>query len=61
MLAFLSLDELADIILLVQGYDRKSVPAKDVIAYLRRTANLSTGGITHDVTENVHLENRRIA
>lgn len=61
MLTTLPLDELADRLLLVQGYDRQSVPAKDVIVYLRRNANLSAGGIAHDVTENVHPENRKIA
>ncbi|TXI38816.1 MAG: ATP-grasp domain-containing protein [Nitrosomonas sp.] len=61
MRAILSLDEVADDLLLIQGYDHLSVPAKDVIVYLRRNASLSAGGMAYDVTENVHPEYRMIA
>ena len=57
----LSLDESADDLLLIQGYDRLSVPAKDVIVYLRRNANPAAGGIAFDVTDNVHPDNCMIA
>jgi cyanophycin synthetase len=40
-----------------QGYDLKTVLAKDTIAFLRATANLSTGGIAIDRTDNIHPEN----
>jgi len=57
----LSLDKQADDLLLIQGYDRLSVPAKDVIVYLHRNANPAAGGMAYDVTENVHPDNRMIA
>jgi len=59
--AMLSLDKVADDLLLIQGYDQLSVPAKDVIVYLRRNANLFAGGMAYDVTGNVHPEYRMIA
>lgn len=58
--AMLPLDEVVDDLLLIQGYDRLSVPAKDVIVYLRRNANLSAGGMAYDVTGNVHPGYRMI-
>jgi cyanophycin synthetase len=39
-----------------QGYDRDTVLESGVIAYLRATANLSTGGIAIDRTEVTHPE-----
>jgi cyanophycin synthetase len=40
-----------------QGYDLKTVLAKDATAFLRATANLSTGGIAIDRTDSIHPEN----
>ncbi|WP_315791976.1 cyanophycin synthetase [Fischerella sp. JS2] len=40
-----------------QGYTLNSVLAKDEICYLRATANLSTGGIAVDRTDEIHPEN----
>ncbi|PLZ14094.1 cyanophycin synthetase [Fischerella thermalis WC245] len=40
-----------------QGYTLDSVLAKDEICYLRATANLSTGGIAVDRTDEIHPEN----
>ncbi|PMB49719.1 cyanophycin synthetase [Fischerella thermalis CCMEE 5205] len=40
-----------------QGYTLDSILAKDEICYLRATANLSTGGIAVDRTDEIHPEN----
>ena len=40
-----------------QGYSLKSVPEKGEICKLRATANLSTGGIAIDRTDEIHPEN----
>ncbi|WP_158825357.1 cyanophycin synthetase [Mucilaginibacter lacusdianchii] len=40
-----------------KGYTLETVPAKDEIVYLKSTANLSTGGTSIDVTDQVHPEN----
>lgn len=39
-----------------QGYTLKSIPEKGKIVWLKSTANLSTGGIAEDVTDQVHPE-----
>ena len=39
------------------GYTLDSVPAKDEQVFLKSTANLSTGGTSVDVTDNVHPQN----
>ncbi len=40
-----------------QGYNLDSILPLDEIAYLRATANLSTGGIAVDRTDDIHPEN----
>jgi cyanophycin synthetase len=40
-----------------QGYTLNSVPPKGTICYLKATANLSTGGIAVDRTDEIHPEN----
>jgi cyanophycin synthetase len=40
-----------------QSYTINSVPPKGAICYLRATANLSTGGIAIDRTDEIHPEN----
>lgn len=40
-----------------QGYTLESVPPTGEICYLRATANLSTGGIAVDRTDDIHPEN----
>ena len=40
-----------------QGYEMKTVLPQEEKAYLRATANLSTGGIAIDRTEDIHPEN----
>ena len=44
-----------------QGYDINTVLASGEMAYLRATANLSTGGIAIDRTDDIHPENVWIA
>ncbi|MBE9224839.1 cyanophycin synthetase [Phormidium sp. LEGE 05292] len=44
-----------------QGYTLETVLPKDEICYLRATANLSTGGIAVDRTDEIHKENIWIA
>ncbi|MUL35591.1 cyanophycin synthetase [Gloeocapsopsis dulcis] len=44
-----------------QGYTVDTVPPKDEICYLRATANLSTGGIAVDRTDDIHPENLWLA
>ncbi len=44
-----------------QGYTLNSVLPKDEICYLRATANLSTGGIAVDRTDEIHPENLWLA
>jgi cyanophycin synthetase len=39
------------------GYTLDTVPAKDEVVYLKSTANLSTGGTSIDVTDQVHPQN----
>lgn len=40
-----------------QGYTLDSIPRKGEVCYLRATANLSTGGIAVDRTDDIHPEN----
>jgi cyanophycin synthetase len=40
-----------------RGYTLESVPPKDEIVYVKSTANLSTGGTSVDVTDQVHPQN----
>jgi len=44
-----------------QGYTLNSVLPKDKVCYLRSTANLSTGGIAIDRTDEIHPENAWLA
>jgi cyanophycin synthetase len=44
-----------------KGYDLDTVLPKGEICYLRATANLSTGGIAIDRTDDIHPENRWLA
>ena len=40
-----------------KGYTLETVPPKDEIVFLKSTANLSTGGTSIDVTDQVHPQN----
>jgi cyanophycin synthetase len=50
------LDPLALAHLAAQGLDPRSVPARGQAVTLRRNANLSTGGTSRDVTDQVHAD-----
>ena len=57
----IELDHQADHCLELLGYSRDSIPADDEVVYLRRTANLSTGGTAIDLTDSVHPDNIEMA
>lgn len=57
----IKIDEQAVKVLYKQGLELESVVDKGRVVWLRENANLSTGGIAIDCTEEVHKENRRIA
>ncbi|MCI5043136.1 MAG: cyanophycin synthetase [Aquisalinus sp.] len=61
MLTRLELDKGADKMLREQQMDVKTVLADGQVAYLRRTANLSTGGTAVDVTDTIHPDNKFMA
>lgn len=50
----ISVDDIAQAVLLRQGYGLQSVPQLGEQVWLRDNANLSTGGTAIDVTEQVH-------
>ncbi len=52
------LDKRSDQLLKEQSMTRQSVPAADKVIMLHATSNLSTGGISEDVTDRVHPTNR---
>ena len=54
------IDEEAKKCLEKQDYTLESIPNKDCLVYIRKNANLSTGGISVDVTNDVHPEIRKI-
>ncbi|MFT3974607.1 MAG: cyanophycin synthetase [Amaricoccus sp.] len=61
MLTRIELDDEAERQLAGKGYDGASVPPAGEVVYLRKTANLSTGGTAIDVTDVIHPDNRRMA
>ncbi len=61
VLTKLEFDYQAERLLSQLGYDRKSIPAKDELVYLRSTGNLSTGGTARDVTDIIHPDNIEMA
>lgn len=50
-------DKTSQTVLEKQGYSLDSVLPQETTAYLRATANLSTGGVAIDRTDEIHLEN----
>lgn len=54
VLTQLPLDDVTDAQLSRQNYDRNTVLKQGEICYLRSTANLSTGGIAVDRTDDIH-------
>ena len=61
VLTKITIDKTALNVLGKQGYELTSILAQGAIAYLRATANLSTGGIAVDRTDEIHPENVWIA
>ncbi|NET43571.1 cyanophycin synthetase [Okeania sp. SIO2B3] len=57
VLTRIKVDKAALAILERQGYSIDSIPRKGKICFLRATANLSTGGIAVDRTDEIHPEN----
>jgi cyanophycin synthetase len=56
LLTLIKLDESTDEMLSQQGYTLDTILPADQICYLRATANLSTGGIAIDRTDEIHPE-----
>lgn len=56
----IAIDEAALAHLAAQGFEPESVPSEGETVWLRRNANLSTGGTGHDVTDVVHPEIARM-
>ncbi|MET0426388.1 MAG: cyanophycin synthetase [Actinoplanes sp.] len=54
VLTRIAVDEAALALLATQGHTLDSVPPPGVEVWLAGTANLSTGGISHDVTDRAH-------
>jgi cyanophycin synthetase len=61
VLTRLEFDHQADTLLAEMGYSRETVPENGEVVYLRKTANLSTGGTAIDVTDVIHPDNREMA
>ena len=61
VLTQITLDRTTDKLLDSQGFDLDTVLRKDEICYLRETANLSTGGVAIDRTDEIHPDNVWIA
>ncbi len=61
VLTRLEFDHQAEKVLALHGYTKDSVPEAGEVVYLRRTANLSTGGTAIDVTDIIHPDNRDMA
>ncbi|MBS1730971.1 MAG: cyanophycin synthetase [Bacteroidetes bacterium] len=57
VLTQITLDGFSDKMLEEKGYTLETVPAKDELVLLKPTANLSTGGTSTDVTDEVHPDN----
>lgn len=61
VLTKLELDEQATRLLEACGYTAQSVPSAGETVYLRKTANISTGGTAVDVTDVIHPDNKLMA
>lgn len=57
----LKVDPMALLVLSKNGYSLDSVPIEGEIVYLRENANLSTGGVAVDVTEETHPSHKEVA
>ena len=61
VLTRLELDDQAKSLLEEKGYTAETVPAEGEEVYLRKTANISTGGTAVDVTDTIHPDNKLMA
>lgn len=61
VLTRLELDDPAKRLLEEKGYTEDTVPADGEEVYLRKTANISTGGTAVDVTDTIHPDNKLMA
>lgn len=61
MMNRLEIDTQAETVLARNDMTPESVPAAGQAVFLRRTANISTGGTAIDVTDRVHPDNRQAA
>ena len=61
VLTSIKIDDVTLAMLQEKGMTLESIPAKGEMIYLKRTANLSTGGTSTDVTDIVHPHNVFIA
>jgi len=61
VLTKITIDSTSKAVLAKQGYSLDSVLPEQKIVYLRATANLSTGGVAIDRTDEIHPENIWIA
>lgn len=57
----IQLGELEKLILKGQGYNIDSIPQKDKIVYLRENSNISTGGDSIDMTDEISDDYKKIA
>ncbi len=60
-LEIIQLGELENLMLKTQGYRMDSIPQKDEIVYLRENSNISTGGDSIDVTDQIPDDYKKIA
>ena len=60
-LELIQLGELENLMLKGQGYEMDSIPPKDEIVYLRENSNVSTGGDSIDVTDQIPDDYKKIA
>ena len=61
VLTRIELDIQAKAMLEEKGYTAETVPADGEEVYLRKTANISTGGTAVDVTDTIHPDNKLMA
>jgi len=61
VLTRLEIDDQANALLEEKGYTAQTVPAEGEEVYLRKTANISTGGTAVDVTDTIHPDNKLMA
>ena len=57
VLTSIKLDNFSEIMLDEKGYTLETIPPKGELVLLKPTANLSTGGTSEDVTDEVHPDN----